>query len=103
VNAIRPIPKLARNAKGSSTFGCPTCGGGTCVIDSRAITEPDIGIRRRRFCVECQERFTTHELSIGSMERFLMIRRRLSLSTEALTEVISLLAEMDKEMESDDG
>jgi transcriptional repressor NrdR len=37
---------------------CPYCGGSTRVIDSRPIHE---GIRRRRQCLECEHRFTTHE------------------------------------------
>ncbi len=38
---------------------CPTCGGGTRVIDSRGTD--DGAIRRRRECVECDFRFTTFE------------------------------------------
>ena len=38
---------------------CPTCGGGTRVVDSRA-TE-DGAIRRRRECSRCEHRFTTYE------------------------------------------
>lgn len=38
---------------------CPFCGRtATKVLDSRAT---DGGIRRRRFCIECEERFTTYE------------------------------------------
>jgi len=40
---------------------CPTCHNpDTKVIDSRLSKEGD-SIRRRRECVECEERFTTHE------------------------------------------
>ena len=38
---------------------CPTCGGSTRVVDSRA-TE-DGAIRRRRQCSRCEHRFTTYE------------------------------------------
>jgi transcriptional repressor NrdR len=37
---------------------CPFCGGPTQVKDSRPMAD---GIRRRRECVECKGRFTTHE------------------------------------------
>lgn len=37
---------------------CPYCDGASKVVDSRPI--PD-GIRRRRECLECARRFTTHE------------------------------------------
>jgi len=37
---------------------CPYCGKDTRVIDSRPIHE---GIRRRRQCLACEHRFTTHE------------------------------------------
>ncbi|HUO87060.1 MAG TPA: ATP cone domain-containing protein [Thermoanaerobaculia bacterium] len=37
---------------------CPFCGGATQVKDSRPMAD---GIRRRRECVECKGRFTTHE------------------------------------------
>jgi len=43
----------------SSYMKCPFCGrSATKVLDSRAT---DGGIRRRRFCTECEERFTTYE------------------------------------------
>ena len=38
---------------------CPYCGGtSTQVVDSRTIRE---GVRRRRFCPQCKQRFTTYE------------------------------------------
>lgn len=37
---------------------CPFCGGATQVKDSRPMAD---GIRRRRECVVCKGRFTTHE------------------------------------------
>jgi transcriptional repressor NrdR len=37
---------------------CPFCGGPSRVIDSRPMSG---GIRRRRECVDCGGRFTTHE------------------------------------------
>lgn len=39
-------------------MNCPYCDGPSKVVDSRPI--PD-GIRRRRECLECGRRFTTHE------------------------------------------
>lgn len=40
---------------------CPLCGSpGTRVLDSR-LTEPGTGVRRRRGCEGCQQRFTTYE------------------------------------------
>ena len=40
------------------SFCCPHCGGGTQVTDSRGVTN---GVRRRRRCMDCKERFTTYE------------------------------------------
>lgn len=37
---------------------CPFCRGSSKVVDSRPISE---GIRRRRECLRCGRRFTTHE------------------------------------------
>lgn len=37
---------------------CPSCGGKTDVVDSRPT---DMGVRRRRQCFACGERFTTYE------------------------------------------
>lgn len=41
-------------------MNCPTCGGATCVIDTRASKEE---VRRRRKCLKkrCGHRFTTYE------------------------------------------
>jgi transcriptional repressor NrdR len=39
-------------------MNCPYCDGPSKVVDSRPI--PD-GIRRRRECLDCERRFTTHE------------------------------------------
>jgi transcriptional repressor NrdR len=39
-------------------MNCPFCRGASKVVDSRPI--PD-GIRRRRECLRCERRFTTHE------------------------------------------
>lgn len=39
---------------------CPACGGDTQVVDSRPSGQ---GIRRRRRCIACGERVTTHELT----------------------------------------
>ena len=39
---------------------CPICEGKTAVLDSR--TGVDNSIRRRRKCLECGLKFTTHEL-----------------------------------------
>lgn len=40
---------------------CPVCGKKSSVFDSRY--ENDY-VRRRRFCPECHERFTTYEMSV---------------------------------------
>ena len=41
-------------------YKCPVCGFKTAVKDSRA--REDGTVRRRRYCPECQHRFTTLEL-----------------------------------------
>jgi len=52
---------------------CPFCGGAdTKVIDSRFSNEGD-QIRRRRECLECQERFTTYETAELALPR--MVKR----------------------------
>ncbi len=48
---------------------CPFCGADDSkVIDSRLATEGD-AIRRRRTCVECNERFTTYETAELTLPR----------------------------------
>jgi transcriptional repressor NrdR len=48
---------------------CPICDAETKVIDSRTVSE---GIRRRRECLECLTRFTTHEtLIVSSLDKHL--------------------------------
>jgi transcriptional repressor NrdR len=48
---------------------CPFCGAqDTRVVDSRLSHEGD-QVRRRRECVECQERFTTYELAELTLPR----------------------------------
>jgi transcriptional repressor NrdR len=42
-------------------MNCPYCAGNSRVIDSRPISD---GIRRRRECLSCHRRFTTHERTI---------------------------------------
>lgn len=55
---------------------CPFCGADDSkVIDSRLSAEGD-AIRRRRACVECNERFTTYETAELSLPR--LIKRDLS-------------------------
>ncbi len=50
---------------------CPFCGAADSkVIDSRLSAEGD-AIRRRRSCVECQERFTTYETAELSLPRLI--------------------------------
>ena len=48
---------------------CPFCGArDTKVVDSRLVGEGD-SVRRRRECVECEERFTTYETAELIMPR----------------------------------
>lgn len=55
---------------------CPFCGADDSkVVDSRLSAEGD-AIRRRRMCVECNERFTTYETAELSLPR--LIKRDLS-------------------------
>lgn len=50
---------------------CPFCGADDSkVIDSRLSAEGD-AIRRRRMCVECNERFTTYETAELSLPRLI--------------------------------
>lgn len=50
---------------------CPFCGADDSkVIDSRLSTEGD-SIRRRRSCVECNERFTTYETAELTLPRLI--------------------------------
>jgi len=46
-----------------SSFACPRCSGSTDVKDSRP--RLDGGIRRRRVCADCGNRFTTFEVLSG--------------------------------------
>ena len=55
---------------------CPQCGCEyTHVIDVRPTNKAN-GLRRRRECEECQERFTTYELDKESLARFAISRIR---------------------------
>lgn len=48
---------------------CPFCGAqDTRVLDSRLANDGD-QVRRRRECVQCKERFTTHEIAELTMPR----------------------------------
>lgn len=50
---------------------CPFCGADDSkVVDSRLTTEGD-SIRRRRSCVECNERFTTYETAELALPRLI--------------------------------
>jgi transcriptional repressor NrdR len=50
---------------------CPFCGADDSkVIDSRLATEGD-AIRRRRSCIECNERFTTYETAELALPRLI--------------------------------
>ena len=50
---------------------CPFCGADDSkVVDSRLTAEGD-AIRRRRMCVECNERFTTYETAELSLPRLI--------------------------------
>lgn len=44
----------------NGAFPCP-CGGRTSVVDSRPMTK-ETGIRRRRQCTVCGQRFRTYEM-----------------------------------------
>lgn len=41
---------------------CPGCGGPTHVVDCRGSGRPVHSVRRRRECLGCDHRFTTHEI-----------------------------------------
>lgn len=47
---------------GGFGYLCPKCSGPTEVIDSRPAGSQGVGIRRRRECKKCAERFTTQEI-----------------------------------------
>ena len=48
-------------------MNCPKCHAETVVIDSRA--RFDNSIRRRRRCLDCYHRFTSHEVSTEAIEQ----------------------------------
>jgi transcriptional repressor NrdR len=61
---------------------CPFCGADDSkVIDSRLSAEGD-AIRRRRMCVECNERFTTYETAELSLPRLIKRDRSRALFDE---------------------
>lgn len=65
---------------------CPNCKSESQVIDTR---EADNGVRRRRACLNCQQRFTTYERI--ELPKLMIIKRdgrRESFSREKLTEGI---------------
>ena len=53
---------------------CPICNGKTEVTDSRKCGHGINGIRRRRSCEDCGERFSTHETIVDDRELPLFLR-----------------------------
>lgn len=59
---VRGLPAWRQALGGGGPMPCPTCGGERAAItDSRPSPR---GIRRRRCCSSCGERFTTYELHV---------------------------------------
>ena len=63
---------------------CPKCGGKSSVTDSR---QTSTNIRRRRQCVACGSRWSTHEVLIGQGE-----------AIDVMDEMIDVLVETRKAM-----
>lgn len=53
--------EAATRASAASAHHCARCGAGTGVLDSRQV---DDYVTRRRYCLECGERFTTYEIRL---------------------------------------
>jgi hypothetical protein len=61
------VGKLGRPTDQQKGIKCPTCGGGTYVVDSRLDSGRET-LRRRRRCMDnkCPSRFTTVEIAVES-------------------------------------
>lgn len=78
-----PISALAKAARASNVkmpgCTCPNCGGNTSsVVDSRAAVSKIDGTtstRRRRVCLTCDNRFTTHEIVVSDIDQFMVEAR----------------------------
>lgn len=85
-----------------SSFPCH-CGGPTTVMDSRPVTNNITGIRRRRRCDICSDRFTTWEMALqgspGILERADTVAKKAELvlaASAALLDELEALQEITK-------
>lgn len=71
-----PIPKyISAKVKLGSALVCPSCNHrGAAVADSR-VSEGGKFIRRRRICLGCEHRWTTHEISQEQYYEFIELQR----------------------------
>jgi transcriptional repressor NrdR len=51
-------------------MNCPRCKADTSVVDSQVTGEAGHIVRRRRACLGCDARFTTHEIPTEDTDRF---------------------------------
>lgn len=59
-------------------FRCPFCGGRMRVCDSRDVVVKDVqAIRRRRYCVDCEERIQTIEIPRSMYEDIVKLQSEL--------------------------
>lgn len=74
IRGQKPMPALSLcDYRGRE---CPRCGGMSRTVDSRAC---DMGIRRRRACNACDDRWTTYELAIDNETAFLALMAQIRL------------------------
>ena len=84
----------------AESIACPKCGGmKSIVVDSRKCAD---GIRRRRECDNCGERWTTYEFAAETMESMKKIGRKMGIRIgmeEAIRHLTGICEKMDARKE----
>lgn len=60
------------------SYPCPKCKSDTQCYDTRA-TKRKPGVRRRRICKKCKEKFSTMEIIIDDLHMFQQVSKNLAL------------------------
>ncbi len=68
---------------------CPFCGGSTGVTDSRPA---DTSVRRRRACIDCDGRFTTHEMIGESPDAIMAAAAKAAAQLRGLANQLDIMA-----------
>jgi len=81
---------------------CQKCGGQTVVRDSRPNKIDGLQfetIRRRRRCLQCGERFSTHEVPIKKAQEMSELQAKLDEITAGLRAALQVIHEIEERLE----